>query len=248
MRLLINIGILLAFISTAYAYDVVLKNGKSIHGTKVSEDENQIVVEDASGVRINVKKTNVDTVKTEAANQQSTTVTATTPTSTPSKPTATQKAVPKKPARKITKEDLDKLKEKYDLGEGTFNKDSNEASEKTEEDSGDTSTEKTEAEWRQEAEMQRQKLEQAQEQYNRLNEECVKLKQITVQNNILVDEQGNTLPMQDTTKQVCDLADSAREKLDDVRSSYSDFTTEAKQQAVPPGWLRDSEGNDPPQQ
>jgi hypothetical protein len=248
MRLLINVGILLAFISTAYAYDVVLKNGKSIHGTKVSEDENQIVVQDASGVRINVKKTNVDTAKTEAANQQSTAVTPPTPTSTPSKPTATQKAAPKKPARKITKEDLDKLKEKYDLGEGTFGKNGKEETDETEENSGDTSTEKTEAEWRQEAEMHRKKLEQAQEQYNRLNEECAKLKQLTVQNNVVVDEQGNELPMQDTTKQVCDLADSAREKLDDVRSSYSDFTTEAKQQAVPPGWLRDTEGNDPPQQ
>src|SRR5262245_25175160 len=118
MRLLIKIGILLAFISTTYAYDVVLKNGKSIHGTKVSEDQNQIVVQDASGVRINIKKSNVDTAKTEAANQQSTT--APTPASaiTPSKPAATKKAEPKKPARKITKEDLEKLRDKYDLGEG----------------------------------------------------------------------------------------------------------------------------------
>jgi hypothetical protein len=248
MRLLINIGILLVFISTTYAYDVVLKNGKSIHGTKVSEDQNQIVVQDASGVRINIKKSNVDTAKTEAANQQATAATTPTPTSTPSKPAATEKAVVKKPARKITKEDLDKLKEKYDLGEGTFNKDSKEESENTDESAEDnTSTEKTEAEWRQEAEMHRQKLEQAQQQYNRLNEQCSKLKQIAVQTHVLVDEQGNEVPMQDTTKQVCDLADSAREKLDDVRSSYSDFTTEAKQQAVPPGWLRDAEGNDPPE-
>jgi hypothetical protein len=33
-----------------------------------------------------------------------------------------------------------------------------------------------------------------------------------------------------------------------VRESYSEFTTEAKQNAVPPGWLRDAEGNDPPQE
>jgi hypothetical protein len=247
MRILINIGILLAFISTAYAYDVVLKNGKSIHGTKVSEDENQIVVQDASGVRINVKKTNVDTAKTEAANQQSAPAPTAASTSTPAKPTATQKPEPKKPARKITKEDLDKLREKYDLGEGTFGENSKEDSEETDENVVDNSSEKTEAEWREEAEMHRQKLEQAQEQYNRLNEECAKLKQLAVQTDVLIDEKGNELPMQDTSKQVCDLADSAREKLDDVRSSYSDFTTEAKQQAVPPGWLRDAQGNDPPQ-
>lgn len=250
MRLLIMIGILFSLISTGYAYDVVLKNGKSIHGTKVSEDENQIVVQDGSGVRINIKKTNVDTVKTEAANKQATT--AETPkqsvANTPSKAATTQAATPKKPARKITKEDLDKLKDKYDLGEGTFGNDSKEDSGEMEENSeSDTAIEKTEAEWRQEAEMHRQKLQQAEEQYNRLSEECAKLKQITVQNNILVDEQGNELPIQDTSKQVCDLADSAREKLDDVRSNYSDFTSEAKQQAVPPGWLRDAEGNDPPE-
>ncbi len=251
MRLLINMVILLAFASTTYAYDVVLKNGKSIHGTKVNEDENQIVVQDASGVRINIKKSNVDTVKTEAANQQATTTQTPKPASTniPAKPATTPTATPKKPARKITQEDLDKLRDKYDLGEGTFDKNAKEDSEKTEENSeSNTSTEKTEAEWRQEAEMHRQKLEQAQEQYNRLNEECEKLKQIAVQTHVLVDEQGNELPMQDTTKQVCDLADSAHAKVDDVRESYSEFTTEAKQNAVPPGWLRDAEGNDPPQQ
>jgi hypothetical protein len=246
MRLLINIGILLAFISTTYAYDVVLKNGKSIHGTKVSEDENQIVVQDTSGVRINIKKSNVDTVKTDAANQ-STPVPTPAPTSTPSKPTAVKKTEPKKPARKITKEELEKLREKYDLGEGTFGKDAKEETEETEENSGETTTEKTEAEWREEAEMHRQKLEQAQEYSNRLNEECSKLKQISVQTHVLVDEQGNELPMQDTTKEVCDLAESAQEKLNEERSSYSEFTTEAKQQAVPPGWLRDAEGNDPPE-
>jgi len=247
MKLLINLGILLVFISTSYAYDVVLKNGKSIHGTKVSEDENQIVVQDASGVRINIKKSNVDTAKTETANQQSTP--PPTATTTPSKPAATTKTEPKKPARKITKEDLEKLKEKYDLGEGTFGKDSKEDSEKKDESAEDnSSTEKTEAEWRQESEMHRKKLEQAEQQYNRVNEECEKLKLLAVQTHVLVDEQGNELPMQETTKQVCDLADSAREKLDAVRSDYSDFTTEAKQQAVPPGWLRDAEGNDPPQQ
>jgi hypothetical protein len=80
-----------------------------------------------------------------------------------------------------------------------------------------------------------------------LNEECENLKKISVQTHVLVDEQGNELPMQETSKQVCDLADSAREKLDTVRADYSEFTTEAKQNAVPPGWLRDAEGNDPPE-
>jgi hypothetical protein len=249
MRLLINLGILLVFVSTAYAYDVVLKNGKSIHGTKLSEDENQIVVQDASGVRINIKKSHVDTGKTEAANQQSTPAATPASTSTPAKETTTKKTEPKKPARKITKEDLEKLREKYDLGEGTFGENSKEDSEETDESAVDnSSTEKTEAEWRHEAEMHRQKVEQAEEQYTRLNEECGKLKQISVQTHVLVDEQGNELPMQETTKEVCDLAESAREKLNEERSSYSEFTTEAKQQAVPPGWLRDAEGNDPPEQ
>jgi hypothetical protein len=249
MRLLINIGILLAFISTSYAYDVVLKNGKSVHGTKVSEDENQIVVQDASGVRINIKKSNIDTAKTEAVNQQTTapqTPKPAAPTTTP-KTATPEKATPKKPARKITKEDLDKLRDKYDLGEGTFGEGSNEDSEK-EDLEADTSVEKTEAEWRQEAEMHRQKLAQAQEQSNRLNEECEKLKQITVQTHVLVDEQGNELPMQDTVKQVCDLAGSARAKVDEEQASYSEFVSEAKQNGAPPGWLRDAEGNDPPQQ
>src|SRR5262245_50346391 len=104
MRLLINIGILLAFVSTTYAYDVVLKNGKSFHGTKVSEDENQIVVQDASGVRINIKKSNVDTAKTEAANQHATVAQTPPPApkNAPEKEKPAQTAAPKKPARKIS--------------------------------------------------------------------------------------------------------------------------------------------------
>jgi DNA-binding transcriptional regulator YiaG len=217
MRLLINIGILLAFVSTTtFAYDVVLKNGKSIHGTKVSEDENQIVVQDASGIRINIKKSNVDTAKTENANQQTTATPALASTAAPSKPAASQKTEPKKPARKFTKEEIEKLREKYDLGQGTFGETSKEGSENGDESVVDnSSTEKTEAEWREEAEMHRQKLEKAEEQYNRLNEECGKLKQIAVQTHVLVDEQGNELPMQDTTKEVCDLAESAQEKLNE---------------------------------
>lgn len=255
MRVLINflfVAILFIFVTTAHGYDVILKNGKSIHGTKISEDENLIVLQDASGVRINIKKQNVDSSKTEAANQQTTTIQTSQPasTSTTPKPANSETVIKKKTARKITEEDLKKLREKYDLGEGTFEKESKEDSEKAEEDDSedDATTEKTEAEWRQEAEMHRQKLKQAQSHYNRLSEQCEKLKQLTTQNDVWVDGQGNELPMQNTSKQLCDLAKSAGEKLDDVRANYSEFTTEAKKNAVPPGWLRDEEDNDPPEE
>ncbi len=254
MKILVNtlfLGVLL-LVTSVQGYDVILKNGKSIHGTKVSEDENMIVVQDASGVRINIKKSNVDADKTETANQQTKTATVEAPeppaSATEQKPPVDPKPVTKKPARKISEEDLEKLREKYDLGEGTFREKSEGSEEleaENEEQGAESSSEKSEAQWHQESEMHRQRVKQAEERYNRLSEQCEQLKKIAVQTHVLVDPQGNELPMQETSQKVCELADSARAKLDEERARYSEFTSEAKQNAVPPGWLRDKEGNDP---
>jgi hypothetical protein len=98
-------------LSFCFGYDLILKNGKIIKGTLISEDDSQIVLQDLTGVRMNFKKESVDLLKTAEANKPQV---RTIPIDSSAKPAE------KKPARKVTKEDLEKLKEKYDLGEGTF--------------------------------------------------------------------------------------------------------------------------------
>ena len=41
------------------------------------------------------------------------------------------------------------------------------------------------------------------------------------------------------------MADSAQSQLEQERADLNDLMNEAKDKAVPPGWLRDQEGNDP---
>ena len=71
---LVCILMLLFFAAASQAYDVVLKNGKVVKGTVVSEDASLVVLQDADGLRINIKKTNIDVEKTQATNPPAKTV------------------------------------------------------------------------------------------------------------------------------------------------------------------------------
>jgi hypothetical protein len=240
---------LLYFAAASYAYEVVLKNGKVVKGTLVSEDDSLIVVEDADGLKINIKKANVDTEKTQIANPPA----KPTVVPEPAKPkeASAEKAKPKptlhKPAKKLTEEDLEKLREKYDLGEGTFGEGSAEETQSETENSepvSDDFSAESESEWQAQSQMHRDRVKTAEERHARLSQQCEELKQITVQTHTLVDQEGNELQMTETRQKVCEMADSARAQLEQERASMNDFMNEAKQKAVPPGWLRDQAGND----
>lgn len=96
-----------------FAYQVVLKNGKTVQGTRVSETSTMILMKDASGTIMNVKKEEIDQQKTDEANKKPQTEIKTDPPPAPA-------AKPKYGSRKYTAEDLARLREKYDLGSGTF--------------------------------------------------------------------------------------------------------------------------------
>jgi hypothetical protein len=240
--------VLLFFAASIQAHEVVLRNGKVVKGTVVSEDDSMIVIQDADGLRINIKKANVDAEKTKAANPP-----AAKPVD-PVEPAKPVSAAPKakqevrKPAKKLTEEDLKKLREKYDLGEGTFKEgaaEESESSENTEEAQTDDFSATSESEWQAESARHRERVKAAEERYTRLAQECEELKKITVQTHTLVDEQGNELQMTETREKVCEMADSARATLEEERASQNEFMNEAREKAIPPGWLRDQEGNDP---
>ncbi|HSE40982.1 MAG TPA: hypothetical protein VLH08_09485 [Acidobacteriota bacterium] len=248
--------LLLLFIAaTTQAYEVILKNGKTVKGTLVSEDDSKIVIRDSDGVQINIKKINVDNEKTKTANPTPAPAAAVeqlkpTEPASPVKKSETKQA-PKKAATKLTEEDLKKLREKYDLGEGTFKEGTAEESEVTKENSEsetDDFSVESEAQWHALAQKHRDQVKAAEERYVQLAQQCDDLKKITVQTHVLVDEQGNELQMNETTQQMCEMADSARVQLEQQRSDLEEFMNEAKEKAVPPGWLRDEEGKDPSEQ
>jgi len=104
--------------ATASAYTVVLKNGKMMNGTLISETEQSILFKDDAGVQYSLKKANLDLDKMKDANAPK--MEAPPPMEAP----ATTKEAPKKKARVYTKEDVDSLRSKYpelSLGEPVEN-------------------------------------------------------------------------------------------------------------------------------
>ena len=89
----------------ADAYTIVLKNGKMMTGTLVSETDQVILFKDDSGVQYSLKKTNLDLGKMTEANA---------PKEVPP-PVAPPPAAPetKKKGRVYTKDDVDTLRTKY---------------------------------------------------------------------------------------------------------------------------------------
>src|SRR5262245_37179356 len=106
-------------VATASAYTVVMKNGKMMNGTLISETEKSILFKDDSGVQYSLKKANLDLEKMKEANAPK--METAPPVETPAAPEA-----PKKKARVYTKEDVDSLRSKYpelSLGEPIENPD-----------------------------------------------------------------------------------------------------------------------------
>jgi hypothetical protein len=246
-------GLILIFLlwacSAAFSYTVVLQNGKVVEGSLVDETEEMIVLKDQDGIQINFKKSKVDLEKTKAANEKVESETAA-PSALPekvdtqTKPAAKTGTTSKKPARVITEQDLQKLRDKYDLGEGLKSKDAIESTEsESESDAPDPFSKESEDEWRKESQKLNELLRQAESTYNLLKQKCDELKAITVQTHILLDQDGQELNMVETTQQVCDDAERAKGDLEEARNARQSFEDAAKQEGMPPGWIRGDDEN-----
>ena len=108
-------------IATCSAYTVVMKKGKMMTGTVISETDQVLVFKDNSGVQYSLKKSSLDLDKMTQANAAK----APEPPPALEQPAATPAPEPsKKKARVYTKEDVDALRSKYpelSLGEPVEN-------------------------------------------------------------------------------------------------------------------------------
>ena len=211
--------VLLAAGLSVNAYEVVMKNGKVVKGDLVSQNDTMIVLKDASGIQLQLKKSTVDLAKTEAANVP--------PAPAPQKQQApapvSQKAKeqPKKPARVYTQKDLDRLRGEQDLGEGTFAAGAAETvPSATQTQAADKEAKKAEEREKKIADLQK-RIEQTQNAYDSLSKQCDYLKTTNFQTNRLTDEKGNPLPYYDTIKSVCENADKAKANLDQLNQQLS---------------------------
>ncbi len=111
--------LLLFFVSltSAEGYTVVLKNGKVMTGTLISESAESVLFKDDKGTQYSLKKSSLDLEKMTEANAAP----AAPALEAAVQPESSQpEPQPKKKARVYTKDDLDRLKEKYgDMDIGT---------------------------------------------------------------------------------------------------------------------------------
>jgi hypothetical protein len=252
--------LLLTLVPVVIGHSVVLKNGKIKQGTLVSEDNDVIVLEDAAGLRMTFKKTNVDLVKTAAANVtapaanppakslQISTSSAKGFDATPPKSTQTKPApATKKPSRTLTEKDLERLRKKYEFGSSSSGADSGSEFD-VEQNGEDESKGRNEQDWKSDAQKLSARVQQAEGTYSRLKNDCELLRGATVQTHTLTDKKGNNLNMAETAQTVCDQADQAKQLLDTASEDYQNFLSDAKHENVPPGWIRNQDGSDPQQQ
>jgi hypothetical protein len=144
----------------------------------------------------------------------------------------------------LKEEDLNKLLKKYDFGPESDTESEQPAVEE-EPPPIDDSEERSEADWKNSSNELSGRVELAQKVYASLQSQCQSLKGATVQTHHIVDEKGAGLPVQETAERACEQADQAKDVLDQANQEYESFLSEAKQENVPPGWLRKADGTDP---
>lgn len=221
-------------VSFSHAYTIILNNGKKVEGTLVSETPDMYILKDAGGIQLNLKKSLVDIQKTTSSNQAAPAATAN-PASKPE--TKPEPIAAKKPARTITMEDLEKLREKYDLGGGTFSEaNKSQGSEKTEKKDANKK-ELSPEELRGRGAEIRGQIKQAEASYDELKRGCDFAQGLTTQSGTATNDKGQRLDLGETRKKVCDAADRAKIEVDVSHQQYQELLDSAKSQGVTQDWL-----------
>jgi thioredoxin 1 len=111
MKILAFAFVVLVFILTASAEEIVLKNGKVVEGKVWKEIGGTVILKGPDGILLNIKKEEIDQKKTDERKK----------TGMKEQPdNSIKQSKPVRPPKKISKEYLESLREKYDLGQGSY--------------------------------------------------------------------------------------------------------------------------------
>jgi hypothetical protein len=229
MKMTLRFAFVFLFIaSLSFGYQVILKNGKTLDGTFVSEDSEKISIKDKDGVLLNFKKSLIDLEKTAEANK---------PVEEPPKTVEPKKEIapeqppkPKKKARVYTANDLYRLRNSLPL-------ESSGADIQQPGPDVDSSQGMTGEQWQQLTQSLLDQIHSAEQYAQEAAAKCKELQGATVQTHIVVNEQNQTVNMQEATKQACDAAEEAKGQIESAKQAYQDAVEQAKQQNVLPGYI-----------
>ena len=227
----IKFGITFLFLLIApfvFSYELILKNGKTIQGTFVSEDEEKISIKDKDGVTLNFKKTLIDQEKTAEANKPAPEPEKAAEPEKPAEPK--EPAKPKKPARVYDSNDLYRLRSEYPMESGAgvqF-----EEGEKVSAPKG-----RSGEEWQALTQDLLAQIKAAEQDYQQLSAKCKEFQGTTIQTHIAVTPEGKQTDLAQAKEQVCQQAEDAKGALESAKQEYASAVEEAKQQNVLPGYI-----------
>jgi thioredoxin 1 len=111
MKFLVFALVTLSYILAASAEQIVLKNGKVVEGTMWKEIGGTVILKGPDGILLNIKKEDIDQTKTDERKK----------TGMKEQPeNSTKQSKSARPPKKVSKEYLESLREKYDLGQGSY--------------------------------------------------------------------------------------------------------------------------------
>ena len=234
-----GVFVFLAFLmaSSCFAYEVVLKNGKVLSGEVLSEDQELLVLRDSTGVKLHIKKSSIDSVKTVERNPEVEPVPP--PASEPEPVPEPQKSMIEKPkpkARVYKKEDLEKLPELSIIGDENEETPDEEALRKELENEAMQEKE-MEAAWNEKALRIDDQIQQAREAVEYNQSYCDK---VIPDMNDLRDGPYVVMSAEQYEEQrriACMEAEAAVKDLKRAEAEYEAFQEEARKKGIPPGWV-----------
>ena len=225
--------VFLLLTNLAFAYQLVLKNGKVIQGTLIIEDDEKITLQDKDGVSLTFKKNSVDLEKTTIANKPPEEP-AIAPVEEPKKaPPVESKPKPKTPAKVYTANDLYRLRGEYPM-------DNTGADIQGSIPEGD-GQKMTGEQWQQLTQNLLNQMKQAEQIAQEASAKCKEFQGATIQTHIAIDQQNQQVDMVEATKQACQAATDAKAQAGAAQQEYENAVEQARQESVLPGYITKEE-------
>jgi hypothetical protein len=213
----------------SFSYELILKNGKTVQGTLISEDQEKISIKDKQGVILNFKKSIVDIQKTADANAPvEKPVVAAKETEKPAK--VETPAKPKKPSRVYEQSDVYRLRSEYPMESG--------AGVQFEEGTPDRRPKgRSGEEWQQMTQSLLAQIKEAEQAYQQASAQCKEFQGATIQTHIAVTKDGAQTDLVEAKERACQYAEDAKGAIDRARAEYAATVEQARQENVLPGYI-----------
>jgi methionine-rich copper-binding protein CopC len=220
--------------SSCFAYEVVLKNGKTLDGEVVSESPEMIVLQDSSGVKLHIKKSNIDSIKTQERNKKTDAIAAHPEKTEPVESDATVVEKPKTKPRVYTKKDLENMPELTILGDEESPDDvalRNEFEERSMQEK------EAEAAWNEEALRIDDQIKDAREAYENNKSFCDKVIPGVEDLREGAYVYRSAEQYEEQRRIACMEAEAAAKDLDKAQAEYEELLEDARKKGIPPGWV-----------